>query len=48
MEKLEKQIKKKKERWKNKIHHKHEETPVIMDPEQAWAEYDEDYFEDVS
>ena len=42
-EKLSKQIQNKKEMWKNKIHHKHgEERPVILDPEIAWAEKDED------
>ncbi len=37
--KLEKQLKKQKEKWKNHIHKDHEELE-IMDPEQAWASGD--------
>lgn len=39
--KIEKQIHKKQDKVKNKMHRKHNE-PVILDYEQAWAEHDED------
>ena len=44
--KLEKQLHKKHERQRNKIHRKIEK-PVILDYESAWTDYDEDKFEDV-
>ena len=40
--KLEKQLCRKKDKIKNKIHKKNPEL-TILDPEMAWAEYDEDY-----
>ena len=39
--KLEKQISKRKEKWKNKMHRKNSEIEIV-DPEQAWLDYDED------
>lgn len=45
--KLDKQLSKRKEKFKNKIHAKIE-RPVTLDPEAAWDDYDEDYFEDVA
>ena len=43
--KIHKQIQKRKEKWKNKLHRKHREV-VILDPEQAWD--DRDDIKDVS
>ncbi len=40
VDKIEKQLSKKKDKWKNNIHRV--KDPVIMDPEFAWLEYDED------
>ena len=41
--KLESQLIKKKEKMKNKLHRKHNK-PVILDPDNAWTEYEEDHF----
>ncbi|MBT3982955.1 MAG: ribosome-associated translation inhibitor RaiA [Bacteriovoracaceae bacterium] len=46
--KLEKQLGKKKDKWKNHIHHKHEEKTEFVDsPEVLFDEHDEDKFDDV-
>lgn len=45
--KLEKQISKKTDKVKNKLHRKGNSKPVILDVEQAWSDYDEDYYKDV-
>jgi len=45
--KLTKQLDRKKDLWKNHIHHKHEVQPVMLDPEDAWASHEEEYFDDV-
>jgi putative sigma-54 modulation protein len=45
--KIERQVEKKKEMWKEKIHHKHEKPLEYADPEDAWLEHeDEDEEED--
>ncbi len=44
--KLVKQLRKKKDRMTNKLHRKQFEL-VILDPENAWIDYDEDYYADV-
>ena len=48
--KLEKQVSKQKDKVKNKIHRNHgkKEELVILDVEQAWADYDEDYVKEVA
>jgi len=45
--KIHKQIQKRKEKWKNKLHRKHREI-VILDPEQAWEDQDDKNWKDVS
>ena len=45
--KIHKQIQKRKEKWKNKIHRNPKEV-VILDPEQAWGSYGENKLKDVS
>ncbi len=45
--KLERQLNKKKEIFKNRMHRKGADL-VILDPEMAWAEYDEDYIEEAA
>ena len=47
LKKAEKQLVKQNEKKKNKIHRKTTEAK-IMDVEQAWTDYDEDYFKDVA
>ena len=42
--KLETQLKKKKAKMKNRIHQKNNK-PVILDPEHAWTDYDEDNYQ---
>ena len=45
--KLEKQLTKKKERRKNKLHKFKRGTEImILDPEQAWSDYHEDYIDE--
>jgi putative sigma-54 modulation protein len=44
--KMEKQLCKHKEKSKNRMHKK-DCTPVILDVDEAWDEYDEDYYADV-
>lgn len=46
MEKLERQLVKKKEKTKNRMHKKQVE-PVHLDPEDAWQDHDENNFDDV-
>ena len=46
MERLEKQLVKKKEKVKNRMHRK-QTDPVHLDPEDAWQDHDEDNFDDV-
>jgi len=46
VKKMEKQLKRYRELYANKMHRKFK-NPEILDPEQAWADYDEDYFQDV-
>ena len=46
VKKLEKQLKKHKDRLVNKMHRKNPNLE-ILDPENAWLDYDEDYFADV-
>lgn len=46
VEKLEKQVQKKRKKIKEKLHRK--THLVILDPEQAWTDYDEDYFSDAA
>ena len=41
--KLESQLIKKKEKMKNKLHRKNNK-PVILDPDNAWTDYEEDHF----
>ncbi|MDA9189627.1 ribosome-associated translation inhibitor RaiA [bacterium] len=47
IEKLEKQVNKRIEKVKNKMHKRKVEL-VILDPEDAWADYDEDYYSDAA
>lgn len=47
MSKIEKQLVKKKEKFKNKMHRSGAE-PEILEPNDAWMDYDEDKFDDVS
>ena len=46
IDKLEKQVSKKKDKWKGKKAKQVAEA-VCLDPENAWADYDEDHYEDV-
>jgi putative sigma-54 modulation protein len=46
LDKIEKQLVKQKEKMTNRMHRK-VEGPVILDPEQAWTDYDEDYYKDI-
>jgi putative sigma-54 modulation protein len=46
MDRLEKQLVKKKEKVKNRMHRKQEDQ-VHLDPEDAWQDHDEDKFDDV-
>ena len=43
VEKLEKQLSKKKGKWKNRKSIKAGKDIEVLDPEMAWAEYDEDF-----
>lgn len=45
--KLEKQLHKQKDKWKDRRRHQNAGDPVMMEPEVAWGDYDEDNFEDV-
>ena len=45
VDKVERQLIKKKQKWKNHIHKEHRPL-VLLDPESAWADYDEDYVEE--
>lgn len=47
LHKLEKQIQKKNQKRKNRMHRKGEK-PEILDYNNAWTDYDEDYFKDVA
>ncbi len=46
LDKLERQVEKKRKKIKDKLHKK--PALVILDPEQAWTDYDEDYFSDAA
>jgi putative sigma-54 modulation protein len=46
LDKLERQVEKKRKKIKEKLHKK--AHLVILDPEQAWTDYDEDYFSDAA
>lgn len=45
--KVEKQVQKKNEKRKNRLHRRGEK-PVILDYASAWDDYDEDYYKDVA
>jgi len=47
VDKLEKQLSKKKDKWKGR-RGKAAADLVILDPEAAWTDYDEDYYSDAS
>jgi putative sigma-54 modulation protein len=48
LDKIERQIEKKKDRVKDHIHHKHEDMEVkFFDMEEAWEDYDETHFDDL-
>jgi ribosomal subunit interface protein len=47
-DKVEKQVLKQKDRWKNPIHHKHDHRSLeFYDLEDAWNQHDEERFDDV-
>jgi len=47
IERIEKQIHKRKDKWKNHIHQKRGQL-VILDPQEAWGLHDDDAFDDVA
>lgn len=47
MDKLERQLSKKKQKMKVRRHKSHSEN-ILLDPEMAWAEYDEERFGDMA
>jgi len=47
IDKIHKQISKKKDKWKNRMHQKNKNLECL-DPENAWSDYDEDYIDDAA
>ena len=46
-QKIHKQLQKRKEKWRNRLHTRQQEIE-ILDPEQAWADLEEENFKEVS
>ena len=47
MDKLERQLSKQKDKWKER-RSKSSQTPVALDPDLAWTDYDEDFVKEAS